>query len=132
MSEIIKLPFTILFGAIRAFSAAGTALLNGYSDDGTSKLEAQKITEFTGKFDEWGRWKTRMACAFEAAGYGRILTDPLSATHNSRRNAMIYAQLAVATSEGTAHHLVNQFEGSKDGHRAWQAWCAGAYLRFRP
>ena len=38
-------------------------------------------------------------------------------------NRIVYTQLWVATSNGTSHHLVKQYDHDKDGHRAWQALC---------
>jgi hypothetical protein len=35
----------------------------------------------------------------------------------------VYAQLFVATVDGTAHHLVKQHEADKDGHAAWASLC---------
>ena len=36
-------------------------------------------------------------------------------------NRIVYSQLAVATVDGTAYHLVKKFEDSRDGHEAWNA-----------
>jgi len=87
------------------------------------KLEAQKIKEFSGSYDEWQRWKSRTECAFDGSGYENILVDPVFATNNPRMNRVVYSQLAVATVDGTAYHLVRQFEELKDGHEAWNALC---------
>ena len=38
-------------------------------------------------------------------------------------NCIVYSQLSVATSGGTAYHIVKQFENEKDGHAAWNALC---------
>ena len=38
-------------------------------------------------------------------------------------NRIVYAQLSVATSDGTSHHLVKQFDGNRDGHDALKALC---------
>ena len=87
------------------------------------KLEAQKIKEFSGSYDEWQRWKSRTECAFDGSGCENILVDPVFATNNPRMNRVVYSQLAVATVDGTAYHLVRQFEELKDGHEAWNALC---------
>jgi len=87
------------------------------------KLEAQKIKEFSGSYDEWQRWKSRTECAFDGSGYENILVDSTFATNNPRMNRVVYSQLAVATVDGTVYHLVRQFEGQKDGHEAWMALC---------
>ena len=36
-------------------------------------------------------------------------------------NAIVYSQLGVAPMDGNAHHLIKQFEDTRDGHLAWQA-----------
>ena len=38
-------------------------------------------------------------------------------------NRIVYAQLSVATSDGTSHHLVKQYNHDRDGYKAWQALC---------
>eukprot|EP00957_Ditylum_brightwellii_P098198 7481795-Ditylum_brightwellii.AAC.1 len=38
-------------------------------------------------------------------------------------NCIVYSQLSVVTSGGTAHHILKQFENEKDGHAAWNALC---------
>ena len=38
-------------------------------------------------------------------------------------NRIVYAQLSVATSDGTSHHLVKQYDQDRDGYEAWQALC---------
>lgn len=87
------------------------------------KLEAQKVKEFNGDFDEWARWKSRTECALDGSGYEKILTDITFAMNNPRMNRVVYSQLAVATVEGTAYHLVRQYDEEKDGHAAWSALC---------
>ena len=32
------------------------------------KLEAQKVTAFSGNFADWSRWKSRTQCAFDGSG----------------------------------------------------------------
>ena len=41
------------------------------------------------------------------------------AEENPRMNMVVYSQLAAATVDGVAYHLVCQFEETKDGHAAW-------------
>ena len=43
------------------------------------------------------------------------------AASNPRLNSIVYSQLAVTTIDGTARHLVQVYEGTKDGHAAWNA-----------
>jgi hypothetical protein len=87
------------------------------------KLEAQKVKEFTGHFDSWQKWKARTECAFDGSGYALILTDSEYSESNMQMNRVVFAQLFVATVDGTAHHLVKQHEKEKDGNAAWKALC---------
>ena len=99
---------------------------------GNLKLDSQKVTEFLGRMEDWQRWKSQTTCAFDGSGYERILTDPVYAVLNPRANKIGYAQLSVATVSGTAHHLVKQFETSKNGNMAWEAlveWFDGDAIR---
>ena len=88
---------------------------------GTLKLEAQRIKEFGGSFEEWPRWKNHTKCALTGSGYERILTDSEYAEREDRMNRVVYSQLATATSEGTAYHLVTFHEDTQDGHADWNA-----------
>jgi hypothetical protein len=84
------------------------------------KLEAQKIKDFAGGHDDWQKWKSRTECAFSGSGYERVLEDAEYARNHERLNKVVYSQLAAATVDGTAYHLVQQFETNKDGHAAWE------------
>ena len=87
------------------------------------KLEAQKIKDFSGAHDDWAKWKSRTECAFSGSGYERILEDRTYANSQTRLNKVVYSQLASATVDGVAYHLVQQFEAGKDGHAAWTNLC---------
>ena len=87
------------------------------------KLEAQKIKEFPGHYEQWPKWKSRTECAFDGSGYEKVLTSKHFAAKYEKMNRVVYSQLAVATVDGTAHHLVKQFEHIKDGNAAWAALC---------
>ena len=87
------------------------------------KLEAQKIKDFSGNFAEWQKWKSRTECAFNGSGYSEILSDPDYAYANPRHNSIVYSQLAAATVDGNAHHLVKEFEATQDGWGAWNNLC---------
>jgi hypothetical protein len=69
-------------------------------------LKAQRVKEFTGHFDSWQKWKSRTECAFDGSGYEKVLSDEIYAETNEQMNQGVYAQLYVATVDGTAHHLV--------------------------
>ena len=99
---------------------------------GDLKLAAQKVTEFQGGNDEWRKWKNKTECALEGSGYNRILTDHEYASRNRKMNKIVYSQLAAATIDGCANHLVTQYSDSKDGHAAWNAlmeWYDGDIVR---
>jgi hypothetical protein len=97
-----------------------TAIEVGNSNS-SLKLEAQRIKEFSGSYEEWPKWKSRTICAFDGSGYERILSDRQYATTHLRMNKIVFSQLAVATVDGTAHHLIKEHEENKDGHAAWMA-----------
>eukprot|EP00957_Ditylum_brightwellii_P000324 25411-Ditylum_brightwellii.AAC.1 len=87
------------------------------------KLELQKIVEFSGRFEEWQKRKNRRQGAFDGPGYESILLDRAFATQRMNMDRIVYSQLSVATSGGTAYYLVKQFESENDGHAAWSALC---------
>ena len=74
------------------------------------KLEATKIKDFSGNGDDWQKWKNRTRCAFSGSGYIRILNDHEFALENPIMNNTVYTQIAAATADGIAFHLVEEFE----------------------
>ena len=60
-------------------------------------------------------------CALEGSGYDTILADRTFANTHPKMNKIVYSQLAAATNDGTAHHLIAQLGDTKDGHAAWNA-----------
>ena len=102
------------------------SMSNAISDDkaGSLKLEAQRVTLFSGTNEEWRKWKNKTACAFEGSGYDKVLTDRSFANKHPKMNKIVYSQLAAATIDGTAHHIVAQLDDDKDGHAAWNALSA--------
>ena len=105
---------------------------SGINGPAALKLASQKIVEFSGKIDEWQRWKNRTKCAFIGSGYESILLNPFEAAGQPSANAIVYSQLAVATSGGTAYHLVKAFEWEQDGNAAWRnllEWYDGDALK---
>ena len=75
-------------------------------ETGNLKLQAQKITEFSGAHNEWAKWKNRTECALDGSGYESILNNRPFADINLKMNKVVYYQLLVATTDGSAHHLV--------------------------
>ena len=94
----------------------------GNSDDVRSlKLESQKVTPFSGSYEEWPRWCTTTKCTLIGSGFERCLSDEIYATNHPIKNRILYSQLVVATASGTAHHLVQPYEDMMSGFSAWQA-----------
>ena len=100
-----------------------TSRNSGRSGESNLKLEAQKVKEFTGDFNEWNKWKSRTECAFEGSGYELILSSRTYANENIRMNKIVYSQLSAATVDGNAHHLIKAHDTTKDGHAAWCNLC---------
>jgi hypothetical protein len=84
------------------------------------KLEAQKIKDFTGGHKDWPKWKSQTECAFSGIGYKRVQRDLEYAKANKSLNKVVYSQLAAATVEEVAYHLVLKVEDTKDGNAAWR------------
>ena len=96
------------------------------------KLESQRIVDFNGRVEDWQKWKNRTQCAFDGSGYERILSDREYANRMRNQNRVVFSQLSVATSGGTAYHLVKQHDEDKDGYAAWQSlikWFDGDVLK---
>ena len=87
------------------------------------KLEAQKITDFSGSYEDWQVWKNRTECAFGGSGYENVLLSSEYAKKHPKQNKVVYSQLAIALADGTAYHIVFSYDKTKDGHAAWQALC---------
>jgi hypothetical protein len=95
-------------------------------------LEAQKIKDFTGSHDDWNKWKSRTECAFSGSGYERVLEEEAYAVANPRLNKVVYSQLAAATVDGIAYHLVQRHETTKNGWGAWMSlldWYDGVLIQ---
>jgi hypothetical protein len=101
----------------------GTRIMSSERGETNLKLEAQKIKDFTGGHDEWQKWKSRTECAFSGSGYERVLEEAIYAERHPRLNKVVYSQLSAATVDGTAYHLVQEFEATKNGHAAWVNIC---------
>ena len=86
-----------------------------------AKLEAQKITDFSGNANEWQAWKSRTLCAFQAAGYDKVLTNEKYAKEHPNKTALVYSHLRVALNFGLAHYHAQQYEDSSNAYLVWQA-----------
>ena len=87
------------------------------------KLEAQKITDFDGSFGNWENWKLSTQCALEGSGYIQVLVNQNFAVTHPHLNRIVYSQLARATINGNAFHLVKAFESTKDAFKTWENLC---------
>ena len=95
------------------------------------KLQAQQISSFKGEPIKWHSWRKKTRAAIGTAGMLDVLDDKEYADKNIVDNETIYHLLAVATSDGTAAHLVDKYEDDKDGRAAYQelvAWYEGDEL----
>ena len=88
------------------------------------KLEATKIKEFSGVFEDWPKMKSRTVCTFSGSGCLKVMDDERYAQSNEEMNSVVYSQLTAATIDGVAHHLIAEYEEAKDGHAAWKSLCA--------
>ena len=95
------------------------------------KLQAQSIGTFDGKSIKWHSWKARARAAMGIAGMLDILDKPDYAKKNGIDNETVFHMLQVATVDGSASHLVDQYSDINDGHKAFQAllnWYEGDKL----
>ena len=95
------------------------------------KLQAQQVTSYNGNALNWRSWKKKTRAAIGTAGLLNILDDEAYAKRNPVDNETVFHILQVATSDGSASHLVDQFEDTKDGQKAYEAlvsWYEGDEL----
>ena len=84
------------------------------------KLQAQSVSAFDGNPLKWHIWKKKTRAAIGTAGLLRILDEENFATRNGADNETVFHLLQVATSDGTATHLVDKFEEQRNGRMAYQ------------
>eukprot|EP00957_Ditylum_brightwellii_P044584 3380778-Ditylum_brightwellii.AAC.1 len=82
--------------------------------------EDVKIVGFSGRIEDWQKWKNRTSCTLVRSGYNIVLKKKSTAASNLQLNQVVYLQLTVATLGGTAYHLVKAHEKEKDEYEAWQ------------
>eukprot|EP00957_Ditylum_brightwellii_P023286 1757236-Ditylum_brightwellii.AAC.1 len=85
------------------------------------KLASQNIVGFSGRIKDRQKWKNRTLCAFVGSGYDAVLKKKSTVVRNPQCNQVVYSQLAVATSGGTAYHLVKAHKKERDGYDVWQS-----------
>lgn len=74
------------------------------------KMKAPDMSDFSGKEQEWPKWKCLVHVALSATGHDRILFNEKHAKENPGANAVFFAKLAAACVEGAAHHIVDEFK----------------------
>eukprot|EP00957_Ditylum_brightwellii_P114423 8723707-Ditylum_brightwellii.AAC.1 len=98
------------------------------------KLELQRILDFSEKVEGWQKWKNCTQCAFNGSGHERILSVGEYADRMRNQNRVVFSNLSVATSGGTAHQLVKQHDEDKDGYAACHSlikWFDGDVLKAK-
>ena len=83
------------------------------------KLQAQHVSPFDGVAIKWRSWKKRTRAAIGTAGMLEILDSSNSARKNLIDNETVFHLLQVATADGSAAHLVDAHESTKDGNAAY-------------
>ena len=83
------------------------------------KLQAQHVSAFNGEPIKWRSWKKRTRVAIGTAGMLKILDNPSYAKKNVIDNETVFHLLQVATTDGSAAHLVDRHEANKDGNAAY-------------
>ena len=73
------------------------------------KLEAQRITSFSGSYNEWIVWKLRAECTFNGSGFDKILSSKDYDESNQKKSQIVYSQLSCVLVDGTAYHIVRKF-----------------------
>ena len=86
-------------------------------------MEAQKIKDFNGGFDEWSKWKNWTQCALIGSGFESVISSNEDEIIDEQKNRVVYSQLATSTCDGCAYFLVKQFEETQNGQAAWKALC---------
>ena len=95
------------------------------------KLQAQQVAAFSGNAIKWRSWKKKTRAAIGTAGMLDILDSADYANKNKSDNETVFHLLQVATADGNAAHLVDEFESDKDGHAAYSqlvTWYEGDEL----
>ena len=84
------------------------------------KLQAQQVSAFNGNALKWHTWKKKSRAAIGTAGMLNILDSSSYARKNKIDNETVFHLLQVATADGTAAHLVDKLEDTRDGQAAYQ------------
>ena len=93
------------------------------NNGGGLKMESHRILDFSGSNDDWPTWKSKTMCVLTGGDYGSCLRDKDYGKRHPKKNRMLFSLLASATINGTANHIVQDFEATSDGAGAWDALC---------
>ena len=96
------------------------------------KLQAQSVPTFNGDPHKWQTWKKKSRAAIGTAGLLRVLDDSDYTGSHQLENETIFHLLQVATTDGNASFLVDQFEEDRNGKLASDAlekWFEGMKLQ---
>ena len=115
----------------------GSIISSGLSNDdpyqkSNVKRQAQSVPPFNGDPHKWQTWKKKSRAVIGTAGLLRILDDTEYARRHKLENETIFHLRQVATTEGNASFLVEQFEKERDGRMAYKAmekWFEGMKLQ---
>jgi hypothetical protein len=81
------------------------------------------ITEFTGEYQDFARWRTNIEHTLRGTGYDRILIDKQFSKTNSDMNSTMFTQLLRAVMGGPASRVMEDVE-FMNGYAAWQGLIA--------
>ena len=84
------------------------------------KLQSQKVSSYDGNSLKWHSWNKKMKAAVGTAGLLKILEDRAYGKKNSIDDETIFYILQVATTDGHAAHLVDNYEDKKDGYEDYR------------
>ena len=95
-------------------------------------LQAQSVPPFNRDPHNWQIWKKKSRATIRTAGLLRIIDDSAYTSSHTLENETIFHLLQVATTEGNASFLVDQFEDTRDERKAFEAlekWFEGMKLQ---
>jgi hypothetical protein len=75
-------------------SAIKSVFKSLFSDDQQTKLEPHRITDFSERFEDWQKWRTRTECALKSAGFAKILKDEDHARANPNKNRALLTHIS--------------------------------------
>ncbi len=96
------------------------------------RLNCADFGTFNGRSDQWINFKENILSKAGVGGYSQYLKPDFKLeSHNGEGNQRMFYLLQSATNGGGAAHVVRKFNGTADGHGAWQAlmdWYEGTTM----